>query len=228
MPLWHETILYLYKKMDSPWVKYCLYHREINGNFYSYISMPRVFNSLEEVNVKNQYCTNAINEWKCVGVFYALSSFIRPIPVGMNLFRSIISPSYPYGTIDFISVFDMFNITEMPSVNFLAYTTSFKGTIPLYIYKLASDGNDDQQIFISFDENPPSEYWIRSDINSVHVLLSPINNFRCLENKVIPYGENSFYEAYAKCYTYKKKNWLIILTYFIFLFFITKMILKLK
>jgi hypothetical protein len=66
-------------------------------------------------------------KWRPYYTFIAYNPLIMPYPPGMQLFRAIHAPHYPYELTDIVPIRDVFNV-EQPGTYFVAFTSPFDGT----------------------------------------------------------------------------------------------------
>lgn len=196
---------------------FCLftYNDPNTKTYYSYVSPPDVV-MLQDGTMK--YVCPRSNKtyqgWEYSGVFYAITPYMRPIPMGMRLFCALTNDSFPYNTKDVFAEFDPFQPISENCVKFITYSEPVPNTKALYLHKKGSDEGDDTTVYISFDKNSP--YSVDGGKYGVTVIyvMTPDTvdkdisalEFSCINGRCIPHGKEevpfnkvSIFECLLKC-----------------------------
>ena len=168
--------------IDDDIIPYCIWHYiDINTNtFLGYIGSPRKYKKNGFVNFN---CDSKIKEnWILAGTFYGIAPNFRPIPVGMKIFCAKNSSLFPYNTKDMYLMQDPYNMKD-DCVYFVTYNQPVPNTTPLYFHLLGDN------VFPSFDENPPSKSsdWSQTLISPVFVMTTKHDKFKCVNGRCIPW-----------------------------------------
>jgi hypothetical protein len=132
--------------------------------------------------------------WHNVGSFLAVNPIpSHPIQTGMKLYCVKQTTGFPYNSISAHIEYDPFNI-DPDCIYFIAYNQRVPFTIPLYFHTLGDDN-----IFASFDKDPPSDdpNWSQANVSPVYV-ISPSTfsqhprdiPFKCVNEKCIPFAHD--------------------------------------
>lgn len=185
----------------------CIYtfEDENTNTFLGYLGLPDI-NKLSDGTFSYK-CGPEVPQyfgWKYKSTFYAISPFLRPIPIGMRLYCAKIRNGFPYNTTDILDVYDPYQPFEN-CVNFITYSEPVPNTVPLYIHKTGLDSNDNPSCFPSFDPTPPKGYNNKYGVSVVYVMTpesiqsnveTSINyfdtKFSCINGRCMPWGKTEF------------------------------------
>lgn len=133
--------------------------------------------------------------WFAAGRFYAVNPIpSHPIQNGMKLYCVEQNKEFPYNSTRIRIEYDPFD-TNSDNVYFTAYNQRVPFTIPLYAYMLGDDN-----LFISFDNNPPTDDpgWKQADVSPLFVIppstfagYKPGDiPFKCVNERCIPWAHD--------------------------------------
>lgn len=133
--------------------------------------------------------------WHLAARFNAINPIpSHPIQNGMKLYCVEQNIKFPYNSTKIRIEYDPFN-TNSDSVYFIAYNQRVPFSIPLYAYTFGDDN-----LFISFDNNPPTDDpgWKQADVSPVFVISGSTFNgykskdipFKCINERCVPWAYN--------------------------------------
>ena len=199
----------------NPIIPLCIYHyRDFSTNTYlGYIGNAlKVKDRNEKFYYKCKKIKQNHHKWSFIKSFFVFSPLLRPIPIGMKLFRVKNIKQYPYNSTNVELVYDPYNI-EDDAIYFITYNQHVLNTKPLYLHTI------ENTIFPSFDKNPPTsdKNWSQTTISPIYVMTNETvgNNlntimFNCINNRCMPYNKrdnaNNIWNygkpiTFTKCFT---------------------------
>jgi hypothetical protein len=123
------------------------------------------------------------------GYFISFDSGMRPITENMALITFKSNKAYPYEVQDIIVEYDLFVSKEPQDISTIVYISPVKNTIPIYIYRLKSNGN----IVLHYNRSSYNESIMTPfSIPIIYVLKEPYQYFDLTQGLCIPTKDKKY------------------------------------